>query len=108
MAAKLDPVEADQQAIFAGEAAERRCRGRGAIVRPIRLNESRPGFWAAYRADGSVDGSAKNRKRLVLSMYIFCHYCIPSVAPATGGNGSSGPTGGTAFSIRRFTRSSAR
>ena len=37
-----------------------------------------------------------------------CHYCIPSVAPATGGDGSSGPTGGTAFSIRRFSRSSAR
>ena len=33
-------------------------------------------------------------------------YCIPSVAPATGG--IPGPTGGTAFSIFRFSRSSAR
>ena len=32
----------------------------------------------------------------------------PSKAPATGGNCSSGPTGGTAFSIRRLIRSSAR
>src|SRR4051812_3079774 len=37
-----------------------------------------------------------------------CHYWIPSVAPATGGEGNSGPTGGTALSIRRLSLSSAR
>ena len=35
-----------------------------------------------------------------------CHYCIPSVAPATGG--PAGPGSGTAFSILRLSRSSAR
>ena len=35
-----------------------------------------------------------------------CHYCIPSVAPATGG--PVGPGSGTAFSILRLSRSSAR
>ena len=33
-------------------------------------------------------------------------YCIPSVAPATGG--PDGPGSGTAFSILRLRRSSAR